>query len=190
MLVDVDIRPVQAADLERLDDIDGTIESERYLHLERSGEGLTVAWKLDNRALRQKRIAPNPMDDEQRFALRQIVSGIDEGLALLAEHEGQIVAMLVAQPQPALGTMKIVDLRVDYDFRRQGLASALIFQLIQQARQADLRAVAAQTHTNNFPACQLLSKLGFDLGGVDTQRDSNHDLVKEAVTLFWYAALE
>lgn len=171
-------------------DIDGTIESERYLHLDRSGEGLAVAWKLDDRSLRQKLIASNPMDDNQRFIVRQIATGADEGIALLAEHEDRIVAALVAQPQPEMGTMKILDLRVDYDFRRQGLASAMIFQLIQHARESGLRAVTAETLTNNFPAGQLLSKLGFDLGGVDTQRHSNHDLVKEAVTLFWYAALE
>ena len=29
-----------------------------------------------------------------------------------------------------------------------------------------------------------------DLAGVDTRRWSNHDLVKETVTLLWYAALD
>ena len=50
--------------------------------------------------------------------------------------------------------------------------------------------VAAQTLSNNLPAGGLLTKCGFQLSGVDTRRRSNHDLVKEAVTLFWYAALD
>src|SRR5688500_2583520 len=130
----MNIRPIQPADLDRLRDIDGTIESDRYLHLDRSGEGLAIAWKLDERPLRQKLIAPNAIDDEQAFAARQIVTGADEGIALLAEHDEQLAALMVAQPQPALGTLRIVDLRVDYDFRRQGLGTALVFQAIQQAR--------------------------------------------------------
>jgi ribosomal protein S18 acetylase RimI-like enzyme len=81
-------------------------------------------------------------------------------------------------------------LRVDYDFRRQGLGIAMIYQIINDAREAGLRAVTATTLTNNIIAAKFLSKAGFDLAGVDTHFASNHDLVKEAVALFWYAALD
>jgi hypothetical protein len=50
--------------------------------------------------------------------------------------------------------------------------------------------VAAETTTDNWPAAMLLTKCGFDLAGLDERRRTNHDLVKEAVTLFWYAALD
>jgi hypothetical protein len=40
------------------------------------------------------------------------------------------------------------------------------------------------------PAARFLLKAGFDLCGVDTHFSSNHDLVKEAVSLFWYASLD
>ena len=82
------IRPAKPADLEQLNDIDGTVESSQYLHLEKTGEGLTPAWKFEQRALRTKLIDPNPMDDETKFAIKQIAGGMDEGLALVAEHEG------------------------------------------------------------------------------------------------------
>ena len=36
----MDIRPATAADLDLLFDIDGTVESMQYLHLEQAGEGL------------------------------------------------------------------------------------------------------------------------------------------------------
>jgi RimJ/RimL family protein N-acetyltransferase len=70
------------------------------------------------------------------------------------------------------------------------MGTALIYALIQEAREQGLRAVAAETLSNNLPAGGLLAKCGFQLSGVDTRRRSNHDLVKEAVTLFWYAALD
>src|SRR5213076_1893446 len=94
----------------------------------------------------------------------------DEGTALVAEHEGVPVALLVGQAQPTHGTLKLIDLRVDYDHRREGLATAMVYQLIQTAREAGgIRAVAAETRANNFPASQLLAKLGFELAGLDAQ---------------------
>ena len=186
----MEIRPVRPDDLDDLLDIDGTVESGEYLHLDRAGEGLAVSWKLERRPLREKRILPNRLDDDQKFVLRQVVTGTDEGFCLLAEHEGKKAALLLAQPQPQHGTLRVIDLRVDFDFRREGLASAFLYQAITEARERGLRAVTAETLTDNLPAARLLSKCGFDLAGVDTQRRSNHDLVKEAASLLWYVALD
>jgi len=183
------IRPATSADLDQLADIDGTVTSLNYLHVEKSGEGLAQHWKIDQRPLREKVIEPNAIDDDVRFWMKQIVGGIEEGLMLVAEHDGMVVASLVAQLQAANSTLRLIDLRVDFDQRGQGLGSAMLFQSIQQAREMGLRAISAQTKTNNLPAANFLLKRGFDLAGLDTHLSSNHDLVKEAVTLFWYAAL-
>jgi ribosomal protein S18 acetylase RimI-like enzyme len=183
-------RPATMADLDRLLDIDGTIESSEYLYLERIGEGLSTGWKLDVRPLRAKLIQGNALDDARRFALRQIVSGADEGIALVVEHEGTPVALAAAQLQAERGAMHLFDLRVDFDVRREGIATVLVYQIIQHAREQELRAVSAQSRTNNLPAARLFQKLAFELGGIDTHLHSNHDLVKESATLFWYAALD
>lgn len=186
----MEIRPVRLPDLDRLIDIDGTIESGEYLHVHYTGEGMSGSWKLQERPLRQKKMDRNQPTDEIWFAMKQVVGGIEEGMALLAEHEGVNVAMLVARQEPQFGTMRILDARVDYEHRRQGLGSAMLYQVITEARSRELRALAAETRTDNFPAARFLSKCGFDLAGLDTRRYTNHDLVKEAVTLFWYAALD
>jgi ribosomal protein S18 acetylase RimI-like enzyme len=185
----MEIRPVQPADLIALIEIDGTIESLNYLHVDRSGEGLAVQWKVEERPLRTKWIDRNRPADELQFLLKQVASGIDEGIALLAEHDGAMIGSMLAQPVPQFGTMRLIDIRVDFDFRRQGIASGMLYQLITEARNRELRAVSAEVAANNEPACRLLLKLGFDLAGLDTQRHSNHDLVKEAATLLWYASL-
>src|SRR5688500_5701347 len=112
----MEIRPVQTNDLADLIDIDGTIDSGQYLHLDRSGEGLALGWKLAERPLRERRIQPNRLSEGGRNTLlKYIVTGIEEGLALLAEHEGQKVALAVAQAQPEHGTLRVEDLRVDFD---------------------------------------------------------------------------
>ena len=140
--------------------------------------------------VREKVIEPNPLDEDRHFALRQIASGADEGFAIVAEHAGQIVALAAAQPDFDHRTLRVLDLRVDHDFRRQGLGTVMMYQIIDDARRRELRAVSAETRTNNFPANQFFQKLAFELAGVDTQRHTNHDFVKESATLFWYAALD
>jgi RimJ/RimL family protein N-acetyltransferase len=188
------IRPVLAADIDALAEIDGTIESAEYLHLERSGEGLAIAWRLEERPLRTKLIEPNRLTDECRFFAKHIADGIEEGIGLVVEAEGEEgrmpVALLLARVEHEHGVMQIVELRVDFDHRRQGLATAMVYQLIGESRNLELRAVGGQTRTNNIPASRLLSKCGFELAGVDTARHSNYDLVKESATLIWYAALD
>ena len=179
-----------AGDLEAIGDIDATAESSQYLHVERTGEGLDFSWKTQLRPLREKRTHRHALDVERQFAIKQIVSGAEEGVALVAEHEGRAVATAVAMPDKGAGVLRVIDLRVDFDFRRQGLASALLFRLIQEARQSELRAVMACSPADDFPALQLLGKLGFEPAGLDTHFYSNHDLVKESVVLFFYLALD
>src|SRR5437867_1935912 len=151
------IRTATLDDLDALAEIDGTIESTHYLHLEQSGEGLNQSWRLEQRPLREKLIEANRLSDDVAFVAKQILSNAQEGAVLVAEHEARVVAALVAQRDDEAGTMQILDLRVDYDVRREGLALAMVYQIIQQAREAELRAV---------------------------------DMVKEAATVFWYAALD
>ena len=190
ILSGMEIRSVRPPDLDRLIDIDGTIESTEYLHVDRAGEGVSATWKIEERPLRQKRMDRNQPTDETQFLLKQVVGGVEDGIALLAEHEQINVALLVAHQEPRHGTLRVVDLRVDFEHRRQGVGSAMLYQVISEARGRAMRAVAAETRTDNFPAARFLSKCGFDLAGLDARRHTNHDLVKEAVTLFWYASLD
>lgn len=186
----MEIRPIRPADLDRLIDIDGTIESHDYLHVDRLGEGFSGSWRVEKRPLREKKMDRNQPGDETQFLLRQVTLGAEEGVALLAEHDGINVAVLVARHEPEFGTLRIQDVRVDFEHRRQALGSAMVYQVIAEARQRELRAVSAETRTDNFPAAQFFLKSGFELAGLDSRRWTNHDLVKEAVTLFWYASLD
>ena len=90
------IRPDKPEDLDRLIDLDGTIESAEYLHVERAGEGLAMGWRLEERPLREKRVDSNAVDEDRRFAIRQVLGGVEEGTALVAEHDDQLVALAVA----------------------------------------------------------------------------------------------
>jgi ribosomal protein S18 acetylase RimI-like enzyme len=190
MLECMELRPLRASDLNLLGDIDAVIESNDYLHVERSGDGLSVSLSVEPRPLRQKLLGSNPISDDLAMIYRQIASGADEGIGIVADHDGQLLAAAVAQPRHEFKTMQLIDLRVDFDHRRQGMATAMLYQIINAAREAEMRAVFAEVRSNQFPANQMMQKLGFELAGVDVRRNTNHDLVKEAATLLWYAAFD
>src|ERR1700728_132643 len=104
----MELRPAITADLPGVIEIDAAIESHRYLHIDRSGEGLNIHWKIEDRPLRERLITTAALTDEHQFSYRQIVTGIDDGLAQVAEHGGQIVAAMLAQPR--LDVLKLIDL--------------------------------------------------------------------------------
>jgi len=186
----MELRLAQSADCDRLRGIDATIHSTSYLHVQRTGQGLSVGWTVEERPLRSPLTERNLLNDEADFAFRQVVRGAEEGIALVCEHQGQIVGAAVAVVAPEVQALRILDVRVDSDYRRQGLATALLYRCIQEAKERRLRAVMARTLTNNAPASHLLSRAGFELAGLDSHLFSNHDLVKEAVALFWYVPLD
>src|SRR3954451_13588206 len=75
-ILPMQIRPVTPGDLDAIREIDGTVESTQYLHLEQAGQGLAMSWRLEPRTLREKLIQSNPLSDEADFALRQIAGGM------------------------------------------------------------------------------------------------------------------
>jgi RimJ/RimL family protein N-acetyltransferase len=189
----MEIRAGRLSDLDHLIDLDGTIESTAYLHVDAAApegvEGLAMAFRLEERPLREKRIDRNDVGEDARFALKQLLGGVEDGIVRAVEHDGHVMALAAARHDAARDVLELIDVRVDYEYRRQGFGSGLVFQVINHARELGVRAVTATTLTNNVPAARFLLKSGFDLCGLDTRRNGNHDLVKEAVALVWYAAL-
>jgi ribosomal protein S18 acetylase RimI-like enzyme len=111
-------------------------------------------------------------------------------LCLLAEHESSVVGLLSARHDVSRGVIEVLDVRVDYDFRREGIATAMMYQLLTYAREQASRAIRAQSLSNNLPFNSLLAKVGFEINGIDLRYRSNHDLVKEQATIIWYLPLE
>jgi N-acetylglutamate synthase-like GNAT family acetyltransferase len=181
------IRPMKPADLDLLDEIDATVQSETYLHVDRSAEALSASFRIESRPLPERKSQSNPLGDDLRFQFKQVATGIDDGFCIVAEHGDLPIAAALAIENGDV--TELIDLRIDFDRRREGLGSGLMFQVINFARERESRAVRAFVQTANGPFNQMLAKLGFEIAGIDTQRHSNHDLVKEQTTLIWYLQL-
>ena len=152
-------------------------------------EGLSWKCSLEPRVLRQKLIEANPVNEDLAFVLKQLAGDESEGRCLVAERSDSVVGLCVARNLAELGVIEIVDLRIDYDHRREGIGSAMIFDLINYGREREARALRAEALSNNIAFNSMLSKFGFELAGVDTHRKSNHDLVRERATVVWYLPL-
>jgi len=75
---------------------------------------------------------------------------------------------------------------VGRDFRRLGIAKALLRKAFAWSQSNNLPGIALETQNNNLPACRLYESCGFQLGGFDSNlyRGLNPDT--REVALFWY----
>lgn len=183
------IRPLTQADIERLPEMELNFQAEAYLAVEKVVEGLNVTWRLVERPLDPPFISVDyNIDEQDRAEIAQRLKASD-GLYLVAEHQGRLVALLDLEREAWRDTGMIWNIAVDRAYRRQGLGTRLIRRAIKWGRRRRLRALALETQTNNLPACRFYQKMGFQLCGLDDHFYSNHDIERKEVALFWYYEL-
>ncbi len=89
---------------------------------------------------------------------------LGKGLFLVAEQDGQAVGYVGCQT--VLDEGYITNVAVSPDCRRQGIARALIAELIAKARAAGLAFVTLEARASNAPAIALYEGTGFGRVGV------------------------
>ena len=121
----------------------------------------------------------------------RLPAGRDDGLALVVEHGGVPVATLVAAVDAERGLLRIVGFAGGLRRAPAGAGDGrCCARRWRRPRRGTCGRWRCGRRRGNHPAGQLAAKAGFELAGLDTRFHTNHDLVKEAVTLFWYAALD
>jgi streptothricin acetyltransferase len=186
---EITIRPLTSADIARLPEMDLNFEADAHLAVEKTVEGLNVTWRLVETPLDPPFVSVDYNMDEQDQA--EIAKRLKEndGLYLAAERNGRLVALLDLEREAWRDTGVIWNIVLDRAYRRQGLGTRLMERAIRWARRRGLRALMAETQTNNLPACRFYQKTGFQLCGVDDHFYSNDDIGLKEVALFWYYEL-
>lgn len=183
------IRPLTLADIERLPEMELNFQAEAHLAVEKTVAGLNVTWRLVERPLVPPFISVDyNIDAQDQAEIRQRLAEND-GLYLVAEHAGRLVALLDLEREHWRDTGQVWNIVVHRPYRRQGLGTRLMRRAIRWARHQGLRALALETQTNNLPACRFYQKLGFQLCGLDDHFYSNEDIDLNEVALFWYYEL-
>jgi len=92
---------------------------------------------------------------------RSIASELNNPLSFwLVAMEGDCVAGYVGS-QTVLGETDMMNIAVHPDFRRQGVAEALINALVTELRKLGSRSLTLEVRASNEPARKLYEKLGF-----------------------------
>ena len=92
---------------------------------------------------------------------KAIISELSNPLSLwVVAKEGDTVAGYVGS-QLVLGEADMMNLAVLPIFRRQGVAKALVSQLIQRLMENDVHSLTLEVRASNEPAISLYASLGF-----------------------------
>ena len=187
---DLTIRPLTSADVPRLSDIDAEFESDRFLDVEKTVEGLQVSWRLIERPL----VPPFRSTDYGLSRQQREQVGVrlreGDGLYLVAEDTGRLVALLDVERERWRDTATVRNILIDRSYRRRGLGRELMTRVIVWSRAHGLRGIMLETQTNNLSACRFYQAMGFKLCGIDDHFYSNDDIGVKEVAIFWCYELD
>ena len=95
------------------------------------------------------------------WSQRSIASELDNGLAFwLVATEGEQVAGYIGS-QTVMDETDMMNVAVHPDFRRQGIAQALVSTLVEKLREKGSHCLTLEVRASNTPASALYEKLGF-----------------------------
>jgi GNAT superfamily N-acetyltransferase len=114
--------------------------------------------------------------------LSAYLDGRRVGGVVLAVHNGDMWFLRRRSDTAALW-----DIRVDWDYRGQGIGHALFNQLIELARRRGYRRLMIETQNTNVAACRFYARQGCYLGAFE--RHAYEDW-PEDVELTWYYDLD
>jgi ribosomal protein S18 acetylase RimI-like enzyme len=94
----------------------------------------------------------------------------------VAELDGSVRGYVdvIIQQWPRMACL--VNLAVHREYRRRGVASTLVRQACQWARDQEISSVLAEATTKNYPALCLYEKLGFQFCGFNDHYYPNRDI--------------
>ncbi len=187
----MDYRILSGDRLHRLGEIRADYSSDRYLRVVRAtGEGpLATGFTLQaeelHRPFRSQGMSIVRAKDRDEIAARMG----DHSLQLVVEEDQRLIALLDAEVETWRGILKVWNLLVDEEHRRQGIGTDLMHKAEQFAAQRHCRAISVEAQATNWPALSFYTKMGFHICGVDDHFYTNRDLERREVALFLYREL-
>ena len=95
----------------------------------------------------------------------------------------RLVAALEVKPEPWGNRLRVVNLWVAEDYRRNRYGSALMQYAKDLAKQAQCRALVLETQSCDVPAIEFYQKHGFSFIGIDTTCYTDYDIQSQDVSL-------
>lgn len=175
---EIEIRPAIASDIPTLISLDHNYFSDHVWQLETSSgknsdllsEQVHLASFREVRLPRQVLVEyPNPpqtLSEDWKARSGLLVAVLD------SEPIGYASLMLNIAPL----TTWVTDLVVDQPVRRRGIGKALLLASLEWADQVQSHHLVLEMQTRNYPAIQLVNKLGFEFCGYNDRYYPDHQI--------------
>ncbi len=186
---EITLRPLELDDIPRLVEIRSGYQSESILAVEPTGAGIVKGWRLVERKLAVPFDKGTLYDfgEAEQESIRQRLLRPDETYLRVAEAKGlngRLVGLLEMEIRVWNDTVELVNLRIDQDYRRQGLGWRLWHRGLDFARGAGVRAIMIETQNTNLAACKFYERMGCQLVGLNEAFYANNGAATE-IALFW-----
>ena len=165
------VRPATLADLNACLSIDHSSATDHVWQMQVRDSDLQVGVSFHVVRLPRQMRVEYPRDVEQL-----VEDWHREEAFLVAEADNEVRGYvdLLAMPWQQMGW--VANLAVERNYRRRGIATALLRHARQWARQHGLRLLQAEATTKNYPALRLYQKLGFQFCGFNDHYYPNQDI--------------
>lgn len=182
--------PLEEAYLPRLREIRAEYVSDRYVRVVHArSEWCEAAIQLRGEELEEPfrsqgfSIVREKDVDEIKSRMGQ------QALQLVVQEDGRLIAFLDAEVESWRRVLKVWNLLVDEQYRRQGIGTTLLQRATEFATTNNCRAISVEAQATNWPALCFYTKMGFEICGVDDHFYTNRDLERKEVALFLYREL-
>ena len=126
---------------------------------------------------------PFPAPVTKQFTDALLSPWLEEPQVFAARLEGRDLGYLELSNETWNNRVRIANLWVAEDRRRQGIGAALMARAEAEARRAGARALVLETQSCNHPAIRFYRRQGFGLIGLDPTAYSQTDAEKQEVRL-------
>jgi GNAT superfamily N-acetyltransferase len=176
---EIEIRPAISSDLASLIHFDHSCETTHVWQMERSAEQGQIEVRF-----RETRLPRSVQLEYPRLPVSMADNWTKHGLFLVARLNEALVGYLILDICNENKSARVVDLVVNLNHRRQGIATALLISAQNWLRMNGVTRITLEMQAKNHIATLLARKLRYDFSGFADSYYANRDMA-----LFFTAVL-
>lgn len=162
---------MRMSDLPYLEEIDPNYHTEYVWQMDLGTEDKDLSIRFREMRLPRSMHVQYPNMLNSLFENWKQFSGI-----LVAEVEDEAIAFISLYESYPVGLLAVTDIVVRRKYRRQGIGSSLLRAAQSWAINEGADRLVVEMQSKNYPAVQLVSKLGFEFCGYSDKHYPNQDI--------------
>lgn len=168
---EIEIRTAKQEDLESMLAIDHSFQSNYAFQMDISQDSNNISVNFRNVKLPRSAIVKYPRNEDEL-----VLSWENASVIFVGCISGQIVAYLCLEEIPSLKAIRIRDLVVSKDWRRQGIASGMLLASEDWTIKRKTNMLLVEVQSRNNPAITMVKKLGYQFCGFQDHFFPNKDM--------------